>query len=153
MAKQFNQETLDRLAEVLEIPDASATSILQSLLTQLMNRADTFALAYVKADEYSNIASEALYGAADNEDQLTDQLADTRGDVEHLTSRASELVGERDEAREIAGQLYTLAELALVAYNREPVGYDDPAKEGRIDLNEFLYDGAAPAWMRRLDHE
>lgn len=109
MAKELTQETLDQLADLLEIEEPSATAILQSLLTRLFTRAEKFEQAYFKADNYSEIASEALYGAAENVDRLQDEV---RTANQRRADANAELVAvrmQRDEARAIARRYYRLS--------------------------------------------
>jgi hypothetical protein len=105
MAKTLNQDTLDQLAEVLEIKETSATAILQSLLTRLFLKAEGLQDAVVAAEDYAGTASQALYGAAANVDRLEDRASAAEANF-------ATMLEERDEARQIAGELLHLLRLA-----------------------------------------
>ncbi len=115
MAKKFNNETLQELAEVLGGITPSAGAILQSMLALTIHEA-------MGRSEYAVAASAALYGAAEIEDRLRQERDYAREERDEMHQRWVREVGryhraqvERDEARRVAGELLAL----LATYDTE----------------------------------
>lgn len=102
MAKEFNNQTPQDLAEVLGGITPSAGAIPQSLLALTMREA-------MARSEYAVTSSAALYGAANVEDRLRQ---------------------ERDEARKVAGELLALLRLADDAMFDPAPKFDVPMFKG-----------------------
>ncbi len=91
-----------------------------------------------------------------NRIEANQRRADANAELVAVTFRRDELwdsrlkvLAERDEAREIAGQLYRYVELALKAFNAEPFGEEQYQQNARVAL--FGFEATLPTWMRALD--
>ena len=156
MAQPLTQDTLNKLGEILEV-EPVLVSLMQSLNQRAFTAAQGWQDEALRLDNYARTASNALWGAAAQEDRLLNRIQELEQGIEDLygelrisdetgikaleernrirevvgmldneidgdNQRISELIGERDQARKIAGQLLALLRMADDAvYDPTPV--------------------------------